>query len=302
MFPTSHCTTDSGLRQLQLWQLSSWRGRAEGATASQPVQPLQWAGMGQALETSDQQISTDLGQFLYLSFQQYRIRNALNPNLPTKAAGISLGLEWLLDGYRMVTGWFSVSRCEEYCRFAKHPLPKQPGPRGWGVRVRSFCKDLQGLSWGSGPHMSSMSCHVHQTSCKAMQSLIYGVLWCCENLWTHEYVLGPKSVAPRLETSKLMHRLNRTMQKANMLKSVVSWWHVVTCRDMSWHVVTIIDHPNVTGAYRCQRFHPSPSRLEIAPGFCVERSEQRQGWWVSISQLKSVHAELAFRSMQTRLF
>ena len=138
---------------------------------------------------------------------------------------------WLPDGYRMVTGWFSVSRCEEYCRFAKHPLPKQPGPRGWGVRVRSFCKDLQGLSWGSGPHMSSMSCHVHQTSCKAMQSLIYGVLWCCENLWTHEYVLGPKSVAPRLERSKLMHRLNRTMQKANMLKSVVSWWHVVTCRD-----------------------------------------------------------------------
>ena len=52
-----------------------------------------------------------------------------------------------------------------------------------------------------------------------------------------------------------MHRLNRTMQKANMLKSVVSWWHVVTCRDMSWPSSTIPMWPVHTGARDFTHLH-----------------------------------------------
>ena len=176
MFPTSHCTTDSGLRQLQLWQLSSWRGRAEGATASQPVQPLQWAGMGQALETSDQQISTDLGQFLYLSFQQYRIRNALNPNLPTKAAGISLGLEWLPDGYRMVqclTVWGVLPLCQASAAETARP----EGLRGQGqIILQGSARFILG-EWSS---------HVlNELSCPSniLQSHAKPYIWCIMVLW-----------------------------------------------------------------------------------------------------------------------
>ena len=94
--------------------------------------------------------------------------------------------------------------------------------------------------------------------------------------------MGPWYMALRLAETLKHFETDATPQPdpatANMLKSLVSGWWV-----LSTHL------------------HHSPSRLEIAPGFCVERSEQRQGWWVIVYHLIETSScdQLAFRNMST---
>ena len=199
----------------------------------------------------------------------------------------------------MVTGWLPDGSVSHGVR-STAALPsircrnsQARGAEGSGSdHSARICKVYPGGVVLTCPQWVVMSIKHPAKPCKALYMVYYGVVKICELMsmcWVQSLWL---------QDSKDRNWCTASTGPCKRLTCWSQWF----LGDMSWHVVTIIDHPNVTGAYRCQRFHPSPSRLEIAPGFCVERSEQRQGWWVSISQLKSVHAELAFRSMQIRLF
>lgn len=114
---------------------------------------------------------------------------------------------WLPDGYRMVqclTVWGVLPLCQASAAETARP----EGLRGQGQII------LQGSARFILGEWSSHVLNELSSPSNILQSHAKPYIWCCEILWSHEYVLGPKSMAPRLETSKLMHCLNRTMQKA----------------------------------------------------------------------------------------
>ena len=191
MFPTSHQfslhnrLTDSRPRQLQLRQLSSWRGRAEGAlrVASQYSlsngQRIQHTG--QALGTSDQQIWVSFCMFL--SFQQCRILPKCTT--PPKSGGYAdthPGCWNHEDRVGMVQCLTVRARST-----AALPSIRRRNSQAWGAEGQGRGQIiLQRVCWGSDSQMSSIrvvnSVSHPAAPCKA--------LWCCEILWAHEYLLS----------------------------------------------------------------------------------------------------------------